>query len=122
MRTASMLLALVLLAVGPALAQDPVEVDSDHYRLVFENDDVRVLRISYGPHEKSVMHYHPAGVVVFLTNGKTRFTLLDGQTVEIEGNAHEAIWTEAGPHLPQNIGDQPLEVILVEVKASSGSN
>jgi hypothetical protein len=28
----------------------------------------RVLRIHYGPHEKSVMHYHPATVAVFLTD------------------------------------------------------
>ncbi len=115
MRVASTLFALVSFTVGPALAQDPVAVDSEHYQLVFENDDVRVLRISYGPNEESVMHYHPAGVAVFLTDAKTQFTLPDGQTVEMEDKAGEAIWAEAGPHLPQNLTDQPLELILVEV-------
>ena len=34
-------------------------VDSGHYAVEMENDKVRVLRIKYGPHEKSVMHSHP---------------------------------------------------------------
>ena len=48
------------IAAAPALAQDPVAVDPDHYKVVFENDQVRVLRITYGPQEESVMHEHPA--------------------------------------------------------------
>jgi hypothetical protein len=44
---------------------DPVKVDPKHYTVEFENDKVRVLRIKYGPGEKSVMHAHPALVAVF---------------------------------------------------------
>ena len=54
-------------------AQDPVKVDPTHYKVEFENKQVRVLRISYGPHEKSVMHGHPATVAVFLREGRARF-------------------------------------------------
>ncbi|RMF59352.1 MAG: hypothetical protein D6748_06625, partial [Calditrichaeota bacterium] len=46
--------------------QDPTVVDAMHYQVIFENDQVRVLRINYGPYEKSVMHYHPEGVAVFM--------------------------------------------------------
>ena len=119
MRVLGMLLALLPLAAAPALAQDPVEVDSSHYKVEFENDQVRVLRISYGPNEKSVMHDHPAGVAVYLTDLEGRFTLPDGQTVEEEGTAGEAVWTEAGQHLPENLTDQPFELILVELKSPS---
>ena len=45
---------------------DPVRVDPKHYKVEVENDQVRVLRIKYGPHEKSVMHGHPSTVAVFL--------------------------------------------------------
>ncbi len=38
-----------------ALAQDPVNVDAKHYKVMFENDQVRVLKIHYNPKEKSVM-------------------------------------------------------------------
>ncbi len=122
MRVASMLVVLMSLAAIPAWAQDPVLVDSAHYRLEFENDDVRVLRITYGPNESSVMHYHPASVAVLLTDQRVQFTLPDGQTVEVGGQAGEVEWAEAESHLPQNLSDRPLELILVEIKTqSSGS-
>jgi len=47
---------------------DPVKVDPKHYKVEFENASVRVLRISYAPGEKSVMHYHPNAVAVYLTD------------------------------------------------------
>jgi hypothetical protein len=43
-------------------AQDPVKVDPKHYKVEAENKQVRVLRSTYGPGEKSVMHGHPACV------------------------------------------------------------
>ncbi len=79
---------LVLLWTGRVVrAQDPVKVDPTHYKVQFENDQVRVLRIHYGPHEKSVMHEHPASVVVFLTNAHTKFTMFRWQdrTTESQG-------------------------------------
>ncbi len=118
MRVLPLLLALTSFAAARAWAQDPTVVDSTHYRVVFENDQVRVLRITYGPHEKSVMHYHPAGVVVFLTDNTGKFTLPDGQTVDFEGRAGETIWAEAGTHLPENLRGEPMEVILVELKTA----
>ena len=119
MRASSMLVALMSLAAMPAWAQDPVLVDSAHYSLEFENDDVRVIRITYGPNESSVMHYHPAGVAVFLTDQRVQFTLPDGQTLEGENQAGEVRWTKVGSHLPRNLSDRPLELILVEIKTQS---
>src|SRR5713226_7744828 len=86
---------------------DPVNVDSKHYKVEFENESVRVLRISYGPGEKSVMHYHPASVAVFLTDGTTRMTMPDGKVEEIPLKAGGTRWTHAGNHLPQNTGGRP---------------
>jgi hypothetical protein len=42
-----------LLFAAPAVAQDATEADSDHYKVEFENDQVRVLRITYGREEYS---------------------------------------------------------------------
>ncbi len=68
-------------APGPQQAiQDPVKADPKHYKVELENDRVRVLRISYGPREKSVMHTHPDGIAVFLTENRARFTFPDGKT------------------------------------------
>ncbi len=99
-----------------AQAQDPTKVDSTHYTVVFENDQVRAVRIAYGPREKSVMHYHPDAVAVFLTDSKVKMTLPDGTTAEAGGKAGEAIWTPGGKHLPENLSEKPFELILVELK------
>ena len=112
----TVLFAMILLS-GYSFAQDAVKVDSKHYKVEFENDQVRVLRITYAPGEKSVMHEHPNAVVVYLTDAQTKMTLSDGKTVENKGKKGDTIWNAGGKHLPQNIGDKSMELILVELKS-----
>ena len=109
---------MALLFASSATAQDPTAVDAKHYKTVFENDQVRVVRITYGAGEKSVMHYHPEAVAVFMTDNKVNFALPNGETLETTAKTGQAAWTPAGKHLPQNVGDQALEVVLVEMKGS----
>ena len=97
--------------------QDPVTVDSKHYTVETENEKVRVLRIRYGPREKSVMHGHPASVAIALTDFHGRFSFPDGTSEEMRLNAGQVIATPAGDHLPENLSDKPLELILVELKS-----
>ncbi|HJU85873.1 MAG TPA: cytoplasmic protein [Gemmatimonadota bacterium] len=116
MRVVSALFALTLFASVPASAQDPVAVDAAHYSVIFENDQVRVLRIRYGPNEQGVMHSHPDGVAIYLDDINGEFTLPDGQVVNAQGKAREAVWLEAGSHQPRNLTDQSFELIQVELK------
>ena len=109
-------LFVLALAVPSVLAQDPVKVDSKHYKVEFENAKVRVLRVKYGPHEKSVMHRHPNAFAIFVTDINGKFTFPNGTTQDTTAKAGETRWTPAGRHLPENTGDQPFEVILVELK------
>jgi len=55
-------------------ADDPVKVDPKHYKVEFENDRVRVVRIKYRPGEKSVMHSNPESIAVFLSDAHAKFT------------------------------------------------
>jgi len=80
---------------------------------------VRVLRISYGPGEKSVMHEHPANVAVFLTDAQAKFTTPDGKSQEAPAKAGTAVWGDTEKHLPENVGDNPFELILVELKGKA---
>lgn len=118
MRPLSLMLLPLALCAAPAYAQDPTRVDPKHYKVEFENDQVRVLRISYGPGEKSVMHEHPAGVAVFLTDANARFTAPDGTSQDQAMKAGSSQWTDAGAHLPQSTGKKNFELILVELKAN----
>ncbi len=106
-------------AIPTAHGQDAVKVDPQHYKVEADNARVRVLRISYGPREKSVMHGHPASVAIFLTDGQAKFTLPNGKTEERSWKAGQTMVLPAGKHLPENISDKPLELILVELKATS---
>jgi uncharacterized RmlC-like cupin family protein len=96
--------------------QDPVKVDPTHYKVEIENEQVRVLRINYGAHEKSVMHSHPDSVSIFQNDTHCRFTFPDGKTEEHRFHPGETVYMPAGSHLPENLSDQPLNVILVELK------
>jgi len=98
------------------VAQDPIQVDSTHYTVEFENERVRVLRIKYGPYEKSKMHGHPASVAVFLTDAEGRFTYPDGRTEDISAKAGQVMYMDAVVHDPENVSDRPFEVIAVELK------
>ena len=106
----------LLLSNGVVRAQDAVKVDPEHYKVEMENDFVRVLRITYGPGEKSVLHEHPKGVAVFLTDYNVQFTLPSGEEVPIAGNKGQVIWSDGEKHQPSNIGTAPMELIQVELK------
>jgi quercetin dioxygenase-like cupin family protein len=116
MRRVSLLTLSFLLVAAIAAAQDPVKVDPKHYKVESENAQVRVLRITYGSHEKSPMHSHPNSVAVFLTDGQVKFTYPDGKTEETSFKSGESRWTKAGRHAPENMGDKPFELVLVELK------
>jgi len=118
MRRVCLMAALLCFAAATAWAQDPVKVDTKHYKVELENDQVRVLRINYGPKEKSVMHSHPGAVAVFLTDGHAKFTFPDGNSQVREMKAGQVMWTAGETHLPENIGDKPMELILVEIKGA----
>ena len=113
---ASLAFALQLLPLAPAMAQDAAKVDPKHYKVEFENDQVRVLRITYGPHEKSVMHSHPASVAVFLTDANVQFTTPDGKKGPAVAKTGSVQWEAAVSHLPENLGDKPFELIQIELK------
>jgi quercetin dioxygenase-like cupin family protein len=116
MRGAFLLMGLFYLAVSLGMAQDPVKVDPKHYKVEVENAQVRVLRVHHDPHDRSSMHEHPAGVVVWLTDGHEKLTFLDGKTQESRSKAGQVSWTAGTTHAVENLSDNPFEVILVELK------
>jgi quercetin dioxygenase-like cupin family protein len=109
--------AAVCLCLGTiAAAQDAVKVDPKHYTVVSENDRVRILKVHYGAHEKSVMHSHPDSVAMSLTDCKGTFTFPDGKTQDFNFKPGDAVYAPAGTHLPENTGDAGFDLILVELK------
>ena len=110
--------AVVALAGATVIlrAQDAAKVDAKHYTVAFENDQVRVLKVHYGPGEKSTMHSHPNTVAVFLTDTKGRFTFPDGKSEDFNAKAGDVMSNDAKVHLPENTGDKAFDVVVVELK------
>lgn len=119
----SLKIATVLTAALPlaAAAQDPVKVDSSHYKVLLENSSVRVLKVNVPAGEKSVMHAHPDAILVPLASAKARFTLPDGKTQDMEVVKETAAWTPATTHAPANVGTTGVDAILVELKGAPGA-
>jgi hypothetical protein len=108
-------LAATLLS-STTFGEDAVKADPKHYTVEFENERIRVIRVKYGPGEKSVMHTHAANLAVFLSDSIVRMHLPDGTSVDVPAETGVTQWAENEEHLPENLGDETMEVILVELK------
>jgi len=109
--------AFLCLATAYSLGQDPTKVEPKHYKLDFENDRVQVVSVHYGPHERSVMHDHPGGVVVSLTEAHLRFIDENGKVREVFSKSGEARWYPPFKHRVENLGDTSYEAVYIGLKA-----
>jgi hypothetical protein len=88
----------------PAAQLDPTVVDARHYRIEFENEQVRVLRVHYDAHDKGALHQHLLNrVVVYLSD-------------QPGAKADETRLSGPGTHTEQNESDQPADRIAIELK------
>lgn len=99
-------------------ALDPLKVDPKHYHLVFENSQVRVIRVKMEAHAKIPLHEHVLNrVVVYLTDQSGSTTTPDGKTETAKHAAGEV--SDGGPvkHSEVNLKDSAFECIVVEFKS-----
>jgi quercetin dioxygenase-like cupin family protein len=108
------LAALVFARAG--FAQNPLEVGPDIYSLVFENDRVRVMQVTFKPGDKIAMHSHPDHVTTFLTEGTLRLFYPDGSSKDISGKPGDSVWIPAEAHAAENIGTTEVRGIVIELK------
>jgi quercetin dioxygenase-like cupin family protein len=96
---------------------DVLEVPKSRYKLIMENEKVRVMEMKLKPGEKSPMHNHPNDHVVYVfNNSKFKLSFPDGNSDEFELKAGQALWIEAGPHETENIGTTNGHNLVTEVK------
>ena len=95
---------------------DAVTVAPQLYKVVLENDRVRVLEVRAQPGIKTELHSHPAQVGIAITDSQFRFTSPDGQTIEAELKAGQALYLPPVEHSTEVTGTTEAHVLLVELK------
>ncbi len=98
---------------------DALQAAPNVYKLLMENDRVRVLDVRVKPGEKTKMHSHPDRVVYILSDHRLKFTSADGQVKELELKAGQVLWMEAGAHTTENTGKTEAHNLAVELKECS---
>jgi len=94
---------------------DPVESSPNNYKVLQENEHVRMLEMIVPAGESDALHSHPDEAVYFVTGGKARVTV-DGEAMEMELPDGASMLHEAWTHQVTNIGDTEIRAIIVETK------
>ena len=110
------IVGISLLAVVAAKAQDAVKVDSGHYKVLLDNEYVRVLDVHHQPEEKSPTHSHPNHVVYSFTDSRVKFTSPDGKTDIRTVKAGQATWHNAETHAVEHVGKTEEHALDIQLK------
>ncbi len=107
--------------LGPdlLLAQDAAKVAPHQYRVVLENDKVRVLEYTSEPGTGVCgvgRHWHPAHVTVQLTDVKLRLTPDGHAPSDMAVPAGAVFWEPAVTHTTENIGPGSAHAYVIEIK------
>lgn len=110
----SIALVACLSAASPH-PQDAVKVAPNNFKVLLDNDHVRVLEFHGKAGYKVGMHSHPNYVTYTISgSGKTTFTSADGKTTESENRSGVAAWHDAETHSSESTG--AVHALLIEMK------
>lgn len=111
-----LLWAVILVLGNIAAAQDPVKVAPNQYKLLFENDRVRVLEVTLKAGEPIVTHSHPDHFVYVLSPGKLKITPQGKEGQEVDTTQGQVLWINAETHSAVNTGTTDFKGVVVEIK------
>jgi hypothetical protein len=117
-------LAIIILLAASASAQDPVKVAPEAYKLDFENEWVKVLRVHYAAKEKVPEHDHPAtgaayvylndsGPVVFKHVGLSYGAIT---RAAVKARSFRVWYAVKETHEVENTEDTPSDSVRIEFK------
>ena len=97
------------------MSKDPTVTDADSYKVIFENERVRVLEYHDGPGHRTTPHEHPDSVICALSTFRRRLHA-NGRQHDVELHEGFVGWVPAQEHAGENIGDTESHAIFVELK------
>jgi beta-alanine degradation protein BauB len=97
-------------------SRDPVVTDGDKYKVVLENERVRVLEYRDSPGQKTSPHYHSDYVLCAISDFKRRFVLSDGREAVRDVRQGDVVYGKAQSHIGENVGSTGTHVLIIELK------
>lgn len=95
---------------------DAVTVAPNIHKLVYDDDQLRILDIHLKPDSKAGFHRHPRNITYILKGGTMRFTDKAGKTKDTTfADGHTAHMPETS-HAVENIGTTEIHAIQIEFK------
>ena len=98
------------------MAEDAVKVAPHVYKVLFENEHVRLLDVQLGQGGSTEMHSHPNTLIYTLDGGKVTFTAPSGEVEEVDVPAGFSMWMDATDHATNNVGGTAIHALLFEPK------
>ena len=98
-------------------SDDAINVAPHLHTILFEDDKLRVLKVSVKPNDEAEMHWHPRNINYVLSAGKLHFTKPDGTSVDIDLSEGQVTSSAESSHGVKNVGDTVVETIQVELKS-----
>lgn len=96
---------------------DALKVSPKQFKLLMENNKVRVLEYTLKPGEKDEWHTHPPKSSYVVSGGKLKVHLENGETIIADEKSGTASWMDyVGKHWVENIGNTSVTIVLTEVK------
>jgi quercetin dioxygenase-like cupin family protein len=117
MISASLVIGILLTLSSGLHAQDIMKVGTNlSNKVLFENDQVRVILIESAPGVSTPWHSHPNHVIYALNDGKLEITEKGKQPTVIEFKAGQVLYFPEVTHMAKNVGTTPLKLIMTELK------
>ena len=116
MKTLILFLEISGLVTLVARAQDPAKVDPQHYKVLLDNEYVRIIEVRQQAGDKSPMHSHPHHAVYALEGSTLKSTSSDGKTNTVTMKTGEVVWRDAETHTIEIVGTTPSHALYIEIK------
>jgi quercetin dioxygenase-like cupin family protein len=97
-------------------ALDSVTADPTHFKVLLDNERVRVLDYHAAAGEKTPMHWHPNYITYDVSGGSTKFTYPNSKPMQRTSKAGDIAWHMSEIHAGENVGSAEIHVLLVELK------
>ena len=117
-----MIYVFIFLFTSISFAADPVKVGPNIYKVIFENEKIRVSEVTFKPGDKIPMHSHPDHFLYVLEAGKLILSYPDGHTSDFDAKAGQIVWIKAETHAGENVGTTEFKALVAELKPLPAEN